>query len=194
MKTVYLFVALSLLGCLSTYAQDIYFNAYTTRVITPSGTTVANLPRPTNGTTSDYVELLAYQYGFSSTSTIDRNGVVAGRAVPTSIELTKRFDVSSVYLQNAILAGQRIQTAQLVVRKTSGVDAPALITLIELKDALVTNFNTSAAQSGDCCPSESVQLIYSAIRITNYQQDTRGNVTAQSPQVVWNFITNRAEF
>lgn len=178
----------------STYAQDIYLTVYANgRALTANGTTTTGLPRPVGGgDADDYVAITTHQYSFSNTAGLGTGpGGGVGKTIGSAIEITKRLDISTSNLLPYLFSGRHIDTAELVVRNKSSTGA--LITTIEFKDLLLANYSSSVSPENECCPLEGLSLIYTAIRITNYQQDSAGKVTPQTP-VVWNFSTNSATY
>ncbi|GAB4022695.1 type VI secretion system tube protein Hcp [Spirosoma koreense] len=204
MKKLYVFlVTVIALFCTGTaFSQDIYFSAVGARedansAPVTSGTLTANASPQQEGALRNFATITSFQYGYENASTIGSAGNNVGKTQLNAITITKNVDQSSNRLMQAGLSGIILSSAQILVTRSSGDNAaPATVYKIDLKNAIITEFNASAGVGTGCtngCVGESFKIIYGAIQVTTYTQSNTGVITA-NPPATWNQTTNTANF
>ncbi|WP_221392137.1 type VI secretion system tube protein Hcp [Dyadobacter sp. NIV53] len=139
-----------------------------------------------NDTYQDYAEIHSFQFG----TMIDVNitggtGSGVGKPSATKVVVTKSVDVSSSKLLQKQLMGQIIPEIEIISTNFNGT----IVHKIQLKDVYISDVATSgAACSGGCPASETLSLVYTAIKITTYTMNPNGSVTPDTP-VMFNFRT-----
>lgn len=145
----------------------------------------------------DYVELSSVQYGVSAeTSVVRGEGPTVGQPKFSEITFTKNVDILSNSLFKNISAGTVIPAVEIVTTVRTSQGESGIGHKIELKDVFVTSVLQAAADcGGGCAIAETVKIVYRAIRITTYSQDSRtGEIVANQNPYVFNIANMKMEF
>ena len=188
MKNLYFLLILFCLVTSNVFAQDIYFKADNLT----NGAGVA-------GTYLNYSVISSRQLGVSAeASWAHGGGGSVGNAIFDQIVITKRADIASNKIMALIAKGRSIQNVEIVSTVTNGPGGQQVVNKIELQDVYVTKITSSTVEGCvDGCPgiAESYEMVYKAIRITTYSQDSKtGKWTANPVQFTWNIPDMNEDF
>jgi type VI secretion system secreted protein Hcp len=111
-----------------------------------------------------------HKAGAGATGQTRRRGV----ATVEDVNVSKEFDKSSPKLAEAVLSGKVFPKVEIHNTATYG-DARATFLKYELKNALVTSFNTSAAGGGDAVPLDNFSINFEEVKQTYAEYDNKGS-------------------
>jgi type VI secretion system Hcp family effector len=110
-----------------------------------------------------------HKAGAGATGQTRRRGV----ATVEDVVLTKEFDKSSPKLAEAVLSGKVFPKVEIHSTATYG-EARATYLKYELKNVMVSSYQTSGASSGDALPTESLSLNFEEVKQTYVEYDAKG--------------------
>jgi len=137
------------------------------------------------------VEVTSFTLGVENTSTIGSatGGAGAGKAMFSSLEITKQIDKASPGLFALAASGGHFDQANLYVRKVGGTTD---YLVYRLKLVAVSDVEWSGA-SGDDSPLETVKFQYGALQVQYASQNANG--TLATPQTAnWSQVLNQSQF
>jgi len=122
----------------------------------------------------DEITVLSWSWGASQvTSVSGSGGSGAGKASLSDLHVVKNYDVASVPLFKALLAGTHIKTGVLTANKAGGDGKPFL--KVSLEELFVTSVQSSGSSE---IPTESVSFSYNKIKVEYSKQNEQGVLTA----------------
>jgi type VI secretion system secreted protein Hcp len=131
------------------------------------------------------VEVLAWNWGLTSTAGGTSGGGSAGRATPQDLRIVHRYDKASPLLAKKAAQGQTLRSAVLSARRSGQGQRDFL--KITLKDVFITAISTSDAGDG---PHEEVAMSYASIDVSYTPQTSTGGQAAPVG-FAWNMKTNK---
>ena len=122
-----------------------------------------------------WTDVLSFSWGMhkagaGATGQTRRRGV----ATVEDVSLMKEFDKSSPKLAEAVLSGKIFPKVEIHNTATYG-DARATYLKYELKNVMVSSYQTSGATSGDAVPTDSFSLNFEEVKQTYVQYDAKGS-------------------
>jgi type VI protein secretion system component Hcp len=137
----------------------------------------------------DYVNITSLQYGMTAATTILKGGSPSvGKPQFGEVIVTKSADALSGKEMEYLALGKHFDNVEIVNTMTDGLGKIRVMYKVELQDAFVTDVSTSSVPgcNGNCpSASESLKLVFKAIRVTTYYINSRGEVKA-NPSFVFN--------
>jgi type VI secretion system secreted protein Hcp len=132
------------------------------------------------GLTGDgWIEISSFTFGVQQVGVHGSGGAggTGGKANFSDLSFTKVVDKSSPLLMLSCARGSHINTATLVVRKSTGGDTTEVYYTIAMTDVLVSSWsNAVAADQHDVAtvtPQEAVSLNFNKITFTYKPQDSK---------------------
>jgi type VI secretion system secreted protein Hcp len=113
------------------------------------------------------IELESWSFGVSNPSSVlggSRAG--AGKSVPIEFSVTKKCDISTPRLAQAVAMGDHFKSAIITVRKAGGKQQDYLT--ITLSDVFISSYQAGGSGSGTL-PMESISLNYAKL-VQEYKQ------------------------
>ena len=111
-----------------------------------------------------------HKSGAGATGQTRRRGV----ATVEDVVLTKEFDKSSPKLAEAVLSGKVFPKVEIHNTTTYGDGARAVYLKYELKNVMVSSYQTSGATAGDAVPTDSFSLNFEEVKQTYVEYDAKG--------------------
>lgn len=111
-----------------------------------------------------------HRAGSGATGQTRRRGVVTVE----DVVCTKEYDKSSPKLAEAVCTGKVFPKVEIHDTSTYG-EARATFLKYELKNVMVTSYQTSAAGAGDAVPTESMSLNFEEVKQTYIEYDSKGS-------------------
>lgn len=111
-----------------------------------------------------------HRAGAGATGQTRRRGVVTVE----DVVCTKEYDKSSPKLAEAVCGGKVFPKVEIHDTSTYG-EARATFLKYELKNVMVTSYQTSAAGAGDAVPTESMSLNFEEVKQTYIEYDSKGS-------------------
>lgn len=143
-------------------------------------------------THKDKISILNWSWSMSQQGTThSATGGGAGKASFGDLHLTKYLDLSSTDLIKALSSGRHIDEAKLYVRKAGG-DNPLTYFELQMKEVLVSSFNTGAGDGSDLI-TETFSLNFKTFKIVYHRQNEKGQSQGKV-EAEWNIAKNEAKY
>lgn len=138
----------------------------------------------------EWIDILAWSWGLSQEGTFHRGGGGGtGKAQMTDLSVTKWVDRASPNLMKYCANGKQYKEAKLVVRKAGGKE-PLEYLVINLKDVIVTSYNTGGG-GGEERLTENINLNFAQVSIDYQQQKADGSKEGGPVKFGWNIAQNK---
>jgi type VI secretion system secreted protein Hcp len=162
----------------------------------PSNSKFAIIGESTDKFFKDWIQLSAVSFGVENTTTIGSGsgGAGAGKAKLSEISIQKPVDSTSPALFLALCMGAHYEQVTIAFRKPGGStkQAPEPFYGITCRTVFVTNIQHAA--SGDSVPTESITLVYGALKMTYRKQKADGSFDPNPIETMWDQTTNSNKF
>ncbi|KIT17900.1 Hcp family type VI secretion system effector [Jannaschia aquimarina] len=138
----------------------------------------------------DEIDVLAWNWGLTQSGTTHMGGGGGGGKVNVQdITLTKYVDLASNELIKRCASGEHINDGKLIVRKSGG-NAPLEYFVMDVKDIMITSYQTGGGKDGLDRIQETLTLNFREFRITYTLQDIKtGGIKSQS-EIAWDIAQN----
>lgn len=112
----------------------------------------------------DWINLLSYSWGEPAAGRDAASGLPTGKRQHKPLTITKHVDKASPMLQQAATSGKVIKEMEIVLPNDDPAQAKRMPYLkYELKDVIVTSYQSSGTAAGDTVPMETISLNYGKI-------------------------------
>ena len=125
------------------------------------------------------IDILSFSWGEANTaSAAHGGGAGAGKVSMQDFHFTKKFDKASPKLFSATASGQRLTSAILTVRKTTG-EVPVDYLKYTFTNILISSYQTAGTGDPDPTPTDQFSIAFQKIRLDLLTQTPSG-ATASS--------------
>ena len=120
------------------------------------------------------VDILAWSFGVTNSGSAHvGGGIGSGKANFQDISITKYIDLSSAALMESVSVGTHFDEARITVRKAGGKNAQLDYYTIELKEVMVTSYQTGGS-GGEDRLTESLTLTFAKVNVKYQAQNEKG--------------------
>ncbi|MGH1369531.1 MAG: Hcp family type VI secretion system effector [Maritimibacter sp.] len=138
----------------------------------------------------DWIDVLSWSWGMSQSGTTHMGmGAGGGKVNVQDITLSKYVDAATHDLIKRCCSGEHIEKGQLVVRKAGG-SAPIDYLKIDMKDIMITNYQTGGMKDGLDRVQETLTLNFRSFEVTYTKQEANGGAGPES-QAGWEIAENK---
>ncbi len=128
----------------------------------------------------DWIQIHSWAWGATQSGTTHEGmGGGAGKVSVQDLNVTKFVDASTHDLIRHVCDGQHISEAELVVMKAGGKN-PVVYFRINMRDVMITSYQTQGAQDGLERVSEAVSINFAEVEVTYTKQEMDGSAGPES--------------
>lgn len=139
----------------------------------------------------DWIQVHGWNWGASQSGTTHEGmGGGSGKVNVGDLNISKFVDASTHDLIKHVCNGKHISDAELVVMKAGG-ENPVVYFRLQLKDLMITRYDTHGSQDGMDRVGESVTLNFAEFQVTYTRQEADGSAGPEST-AGWNIKKNEA--
>lgn len=120
------------------------------------------------------IEVSSWSWGVSQSAATGNGARAAGKPCTTDVSFTKFVDRATPLLIAGAASGSSYASARLVARKSTGGDQPQDYLTIELKNVLVSSFQTTGSDGS--APLESFALRFGSMTVSYRPQKSDGSL------------------
>jgi type VI secretion system secreted protein Hcp len=135
-----------------------------------------------------WIEIYSFSWGASNPTTVGSGstGLSAGKVSVSSFNVMKKTETSSAPLFAACCAGQHYGTAEVDMRKATGVSGQQAVFLkYTFTDVMVESIQWSGSSGGDDTPTESLSLAFGKVAIEYFKQDEAAGTMSSAGTASW---------
>jgi type VI secretion system secreted protein Hcp len=137
------------------------------------------------------VDILAWSFGVTNSGSAHvGGGIGSGKANFQDISITKYIDLSSASLMQSVSVGTHFDEAKITVRKSGGKNAQLDYYTIELKEVMVTSYQTGGS-GGEDRLTESLTLTFAKVNV-KYQAQSEKGAAAGDTKFGYDIAANKA--
>jgi type VI secretion system secreted protein Hcp len=135
-----------------------------------------------------WIEIYSFSWGASNPTTVGSGatGLSAGKVSVSSFNVMKKSETSSPSLFAACCAGQHYASAEVDMRKATGVSGQQQVFLkYTFTDVMIESIQWSGSTGGDDSPTESVSMAFGKVAIEYFKQDDATGAMASAGTASW---------
>nr|WP_321455755.1 type VI secretion system tube protein Hcp [uncultured Cohaesibacter sp.] len=137
------------------------------------------------------IDVLSWGWGATQSGTTHMGpGAGSGKVSVSDMTFTKYVDKATHNLIKCCMSGKHIANAKLVVRKAGG-DTPVEFLKIEMKEIIVSSYNTGGASDGLDRVEEHVTFNFREVKV-EYTEQTADGAAGASSSAGWDIAANKA--